>query len=207
MSPLLRQLAEGLRRLFDPLCEVVIHEFSDLEHSIVCLEGNITGRAIGGAATDLLLEKFESGDTDQDLHCYLTSLPGGRVMKSSTIFLRDDDGRAYGAFCVNFDITSFLRFEKMLNGFVATEDRNGVSEMLTDNLHLTLQEMVAETLHEMGDSPSLMSREDKVALIQRLHKKGIFQVKKAVPILADLLGLSRATLYNYLREARVERVV
>src|SRR5579859_6106344 len=86
---ILSQLAVGLRRLFDPYCEVVVHDFTDLEHSIVCLEGNITGRSIGGAATDLLLEKASSGETSEDLHGYLTSLSGGRVMKSSTIFLRD----------------------------------------------------------------------------------------------------------------------
>jgi predicted transcriptional regulator YheO len=204
---MMSQLARGMRILFDPFCEVVVHDFADLEHSIVCLEGNITGRSIGGAATDLLFEKATVGDTDEDLHGYLTSLSGGRVMKSSTIFLRDSHGKAYGAFCVNFEITAFFRFQKLLSSFVATEDRGGVSELLTDNLHTTLQAMVAETLHEMGDTPSLLTREDKIELIQRLHGKGAFQVKKAVPIMADLLGLSRATLYNYLREARIDRVV
>ncbi len=47
-----------------------------------------------------------------------------------------------------------------------------------------------------------MSREDKIDLIARLDEKGVFQVKKAVPILADQLSLSRATVYNYLSEAR-----
>jgi predicted transcriptional regulator YheO len=202
---ILGQLAVGLRRLFDPYCEVVVHDFTDLEHSIVCLEGNITGRSIGGAATDLLLEKASSGETSEDLHGYLTSLSGGRVMKSSTIFLRDADDCAYGAFCVNFEITPFLRFQKLLSSFVETEDRTGVNELLTDNLVTTIQAVVAETLNEMGDSPSLISREDKIELILRLQNKGVFRVKKAVPILADLLGLSRATLYNYLREARVDR--
>ena len=47
-----------------------------------------------------------------------------------------------------------------------------------------------------------MSREEKVSLVGRLADKGIFQVKKAVPVVADQLGLSRATVYNYLRDAR-----
>ncbi|MEZ4832431.1 MAG: PAS domain-containing protein [Caldilineaceae bacterium] len=40
----LAQIAESLRRLFDPFCEVVIHDFSDFEHLIIHLEGNITNR-------------------------------------------------------------------------------------------------------------------------------------------------------------------
>jgi predicted transcriptional regulator YheO len=47
-----------------------------------------------------------------------------------------------------------------------------------------------------------MGREEKIELIGRLAEKGVFQVKKSVSILADQLGLSRATVYNYLREAR-----
>jgi len=200
----LHQLAVALRNLLAPLCEVVIHDFADLEHSIVCLEGNITGRAVNGAATDLLLSKVKSGDTVEDLHDYLTSLPGGRVMKSSTIFLRDETGKAYGAFCVNFEITGFMAFQHTLDAFTATDERTGVTEMLTDDIQTTIQSLVAETLLEMGDSASMMSRDDKIELVQRLQGKGIFQVKKAVPVLADLLGLSRATLYNYLRESRVD---
>ena len=50
MFAVLAQIAESLRRLFDPFCEVVIHEFSDFEHSIIHIEGNITNRKLGGAA-------------------------------------------------------------------------------------------------------------------------------------------------------------
>jgi predicted transcriptional regulator YheO len=62
--------------------------------------------------------------------------------------------------------------------------------------------MIAETMYELDKQTPLMTREDKVELIGRLDAKGAFQVKKAVPLLADQLGLSRATLYNYLSEAR-----
>lgn len=202
----LRRVAVALCTLFAPLCEVVIHDFTDLEHSIVCLEGSISGRAVDGAATDLLLSKVKSGDTTEDLHDYLTGLPGGRAMKSSTVFLRDEDGRAYGAFCVNFDISAFLTFRRILSTLVETDERAGITEMLTDNIQTTLQSLVTETLIEMGENASIMSRDDKIELVQRLQSKGVFQVKKAVPVLADLLGLSRATLYNYLRESRSSEV-
>ncbi|HLH74754.1 MAG TPA: helix-turn-helix domain-containing protein, partial [Chloroflexota bacterium] len=119
-------------------------------------------------------------------------------------FLRDENGKAYGAFCVNFEITGFMTFQRTLDAFTATDERTGVTEMLTDDIQTTIHSLVAETLLEMGDSASMMSRDDKIKLVQRLQGKGVFQVKKAVPILADLLGLSRATLYNYLRESRVD---
>lgn len=200
---LLCQLAVALRRLFSPFCEIVIHDFADFEHSIVCIEGNVTNRRVGGAATDLLLAKASQGDTDADLYNYLTTLPGGRLMKSCTVFLREPDGNAYGAFCVNFDITPFIGMHKAVASFVATDERDDVVETFANDIEDTIHSIVADTLHETGQSLALMGREEKIELIGRLAEKGVFQVKKAVPILADQLGLSRATIYNYLREARL----
>ena len=77
-----------------------------------------------------------------------------------------------------------------------------VSEVLSDDINQTIGGIISETLAEIGDEPRFMNRGGKVDLIARLDAKGIFQVKKAAPILAEQLGLSRATIYNYLREAR-----
>jgi predicted transcriptional regulator YheO len=201
----LSRVALALQRLFHPLCEVVIHDFDDLEHSIVFIAGNLTDRSVGGAATDLLLACVKHGDTDKDLDSYLTSLPSGRIMKSSTIFLRDEAGYAYGAFCVNVDVTAFITFRKQLGAFLTVEEKGEVSELFSDDIRETIEAMIAETMYEIGDRQPLISRESKVKLVARLSEKGAFQVKKAVPIVADLLGLSRATVYNYLREAGHER--
>lgn len=66
-----------------------------------------------------------------------------------------------------------------------------------------MQSLVTQTLLEMGDISSIMDRSDKVELIRRLDERGVVQVSKAISLLADLPGLSRATGYNYLREARI----
>jgi len=198
----LGRVAAMIQQLLGASCEVVLHDFADLEHSIVCIEGNVSGRSLGGAATDLLLSKVRDGGTDGDLHNYTTSLPGGRLTKSGSVFLRDESGKAYGAFCVNLEISQLIRFRKLLDGLISSADGDDVSEMLSDDIHETLQELVAEALYDLGEDVPLMSRESKVALVARLEQKGAFQVKRSMPIVADLLGLSRATLYNYLREAR-----
>jgi predicted transcriptional regulator YheO len=195
---LLKQLSVAVRQLFAPFCEVVIHDFSDLEHSIAYIEGDLTGRSVGGAATNLLLAAARTGDTETDLHNYFTTLPNGRTLKSSTIFLRDCEGRAYGAFCINAEVTAFEQFRRLLNEFAAAEHE--VSEVFSDDIQRTIQTVIAETMSD-HERP-ILTREDKVDLIGRLDAKGVFQVKKAVPILADQLGLSRATVYNYLGEAR-----
>jgi predicted transcriptional regulator YheO len=198
----LRQIADVIEKLFAPYCEVVIHDFSDLEHSIIHLSGNLSDRSIGGAATDLLLTRVRAGLAEADLHNYMTELPNGRVMKSSTTFLRNPDGTPYGAFCINYDIPGFLGFQKILDRFTAIENHAAVSETLSDDIQQTIGSIINRTIAECGISGPILSREDKINLVARLEDKGIFQVKKAAPILADQFGFSRATIYNYLREAR-----
>jgi len=201
----LKRIAVALQRLFEPFCEVVVHDFSDFEHSIIALEGNVTNRTLGGAATDLLLAKAMNGETDEDLYNYLTNLAGGGLMKSSTVFLRDETGHAYGAFCVNFDMTAVVGLRKLLDNLVGPNTRSEISETFSDDIEETIHALVIQTLQDTNQNLPLLSREEKVELIGRLADKGVFQVKRAVPILADLLGLSRATVYTYLRDARGER--
>ena len=199
---LLRQLAIAIERLFSPLCEVVIHDFTDFEHSIVHLEGDVSHRHLGGAATNLLLERARTGDTDSDLYCYTTRLPGDRVMKSSTVFLRDNAGQAYGAFCINYDITALTEIERVIGAMTLNDANESIAEVLSDDINETIRVIISEALAESGGEPRLMSRDGKIEFVARLDSKGLFQVKKAAPIVADHLGVSRATVYNYLREVR-----
>ena len=199
---LLAQLSVGIAKLFAPYCEVVIHDFADLEQSIIHIEGNISGRRVGGAATDLLLTHARNGNTVRDFYNYQTCLPNGRNMKSCTMFLRDGDGAAYGAFCINLDISTFAGFNRLLGEFLALETGSDVSETLSDDIHWTIHTIMREAVNEIGAELPIMSKEDKIDLIARLDEKGAFQVKKAVPLIAEELGLSRSTIYNYLAEAR-----
>ena len=199
---LLKQISVGIAKLFAPHCEVVIHDFSDLERSIIHMEGNISGRKVGGGATDLLLTHARNGDTVRDFHNYQTSLPNGKYMKSCTMFLRDESGAAYGAFCVNLDISAFAGIHRILGDFLALDAGSEVNETLSDDIQQTIHSILREAVNEMGAELPIMSKDDKIDLVTRLDEKGAFQVKRAVPLIAEELGLSRSTIYNYLAEAR-----
>ena len=199
---LLKQISVGIAKLFTPHCEVVIHDLSDLECSIIHIEGNISGRKVGGGATDLLLTHARNGDTVRDFHNYQTSLPNGKNMKSCTMFLRDDSGLAYGAFCINLDISAFAGIHHILGEFLALDAGAEVSETLSDDIQRTIHSILREAVNDLGAELPIMSKDDKIDLIARLDEKGAFHVKRAVPLIAEELGLSRSTIYNYLAEAR-----
>jgi predicted transcriptional regulator YheO len=50
----------------------------------------------------------------------------------------------------------------------------------------------------LGARLAALSREDKQRAVRLLDERGAFQLRKAVEDVADALGVSRFTVYNYL---------
>lgn len=200
----LEPLARVIREAIGQHCEVLIHDFSDLEHSIISIEGDVTGRSVGGSITDLGLAKVRAGDTE-DLYNYTTYTDDGRTLRSCSAFLHDEDGQVFGALCINIDITQFLAFQHVLRDYCRRDDVNGVEESFSDDINEILNSMFEEAVFEIGRPPSHMSKQEKVQLVGDLDDKGAFQVKKAVPFVAGRLGVSRYTIYNYLNEAHQQQ--
>ena len=65
-------------------------------------------------------------------------------------------------------------------------------------VHGTLDRMIAAVESELGARLADLSREDKQKAVRLLDERGAFQLRKAVEDVADALGVSRFTVYNYL---------
>jgi len=51
---------------------------------------------------------------------------------------------------------------------------------------------------------SMDTKTGRMEILRTLDKKGVFDVKDAVPQVCSILSVSQASLYNYLREIRLE---
>ena len=96
---LLKQFADGLARQFGPDCEIVIHDLKkhDMEHSIVYIvNGNITNRRVGDGPSKVVLEAFHNKEAAslKDHVGYLTKAANGKILKSSTFYIHNDDRTA-----------------------------------------------------------------------------------------------------------------
>ncbi|MGH9062592.1 MAG: helix-turn-helix domain-containing protein [Acidimicrobiales bacterium] len=65
-------------------------------------------------------------------------------------------------------------------------------------LHGALQRLIGNLEREMGAPLSELAREDKQRAVHQLDQAGAFMLRKAVEEVADALGVSRFTVYNYL---------
>ena len=65
-----------------------------------------------------------------------------------------------------------------------------------------MEAMVSGELEVMQKPVAYMQKEDKLAVVESLEEKGIFDIKGAVEYVAERLGVTNFTVYNYLKEIR-----
>jgi len=197
-------LVEGISKTFGKNCEVVLHEFKDLKNSIVAIEnGHVTGRDLNSPMTKISLEKVREGTVDSDIINYSEKNIDGRVLKSSTMFIKDNKGKFIGCLCINIDITDFIAAKNVINdimriGAIDTEKPS------KNKVNIILSDIVKETVEALGRPIIYLSKDEKVLIVKKLDHQGAFLIKGAIDYVAEVLQVSKYTIYNYLDEIKGE---
>ncbi|MGI6070384.1 MAG: helix-turn-helix transcriptional regulator [Blautia sp.] len=198
----LKQIAEDIATQFGPDCEVVIHDLktNDPEHSIVYIvNGHITNRSIGDGPSTVVFDALHSEqETLKDHSGYLTKTSDGRILKSSTSYIRDDDGTLHYIFGINYDITKLTIVESALHSLVTPVDTQEKPKEITHNVNDLLDHLIEESVALVGKPVALMNKEDKVTAIQFLNDSGAFLITKSGDKVANYFGISKYTLYSYI---------
>lgn len=203
---LLTQLARGIAAQFGPRCEVVVHDLTaeDPVSTIVAIEnGQVTGRRPGDGPSHVVLEALQ-GDRGQleDHLAYLTRTADGKILKSSTLYLRDGVGRVTAIFGINYDITLLLAARDELNLLTAIPQPQQEPEPICRNVGDLLDELIAQSVRRAGKPVALMTREDKIGAVRFLSDTGAFLITRSGDKIAKFFGISKYTLYSYLDESK-----
>lgn len=203
----LKQLAHGLAIQFGSSCEIAIHDLKtkDLEKSIVYIEnGHVSNRQTGDGPSGIVLETLQSDpSTIHDKLSYLTKTEDGRILKSSTFYIRDDDGSISYIFSLNYDITAFTAASTAIQSLIATKDNlpdlTGDSpRQITHNVNELLDLLIKQAVAKVGKPVAMMKKDDKVAVVQYLDHAGAFLITKSGDKVSSYLGISKFTLYSYM---------
>ncbi|MEG2403493.1 MAG: helix-turn-helix transcriptional regulator [Oscillospiraceae bacterium] len=200
---MLKQLAVGVARQFGPSCEVVVHSLSDndIESSIVAIEnGNVTSRKIGDGPSHVVLEAMQQEGRQMDHLAYLTKTRDGKILKSSTMFVRDEGGKAQYIFAINYDITGMLIAKSGIEALISTEAQNDKEEpeRIVQSVAELLDELIDNSVALVGKPVALMGKDDKIRAIQFLNKAGAFLITKSGDKVSKYFGISKYTLYSYI---------
>lgn len=213
------KLAEFLGRVLGPDYEVVLHDLSNPGKSIVAIaNGQISGRTVGAPLTSMALQAIVNHSHEtEDYRLNYAGLASGKLMRSSTLFIRDEAGAVVGVLCINFDDSRYKELsDRILKlrhpdifvdsnfaydeaaGALAAVAPGQASEQFPDSLASLTDEVLHHALDASPDAAGRLSRHRRHDIVKELDSKGFFRVRGAVKEVARRLGCSPATIYRYL---------
>ena len=198
----LKQIAAGIAAQFGDKCEVVIHDVSGShpEHTIVHIEnGHVSGRRVGDGASKVVMEQLEhQNDQPQDHLCYLTRTPDGKILKSSSLYIRNGRGAVTAIFSINYDVSGLMMIQSTIGDLLSTQDKEQTEPERIINVNHVLDELIEQSVALVGKPVALMNKDDKVRAIRFLNEAGAFLVTKSGDKVAKYFGISKYTLYSYI---------
>lgn len=199
-------IAKSTAKMFGRNCEVVIHDLTNPQASVMFTVNNhVTGRKIGQSFDHLVKTVLLSEDFKEDyLAGYTFVTEDKRTIRSSTSLIRDSNNSVIGAFCINFDVEGLNQMQQFMNTFFSTQvvvqENEEKSEAAIENVEEIVDQLIQQIIQ--NSVHPVMKRHEKIELIRFMDEKGIFLMKGSVEKVASLLGISKVTVYSYLDEIK-----
>lgn len=192
----MQQVAEGLGKTLAPFCEVVLHDLTQPEHAILAIHNNLSGREVGAPATELGLARAADPAFEQVIANYPNTFPDGRLAKSTSIGIKDSEGKYVAALCLNVDLTVFRSLNTMLTQFGSVDTAAAVNETMAPAGADAIRQRIDQFAARLGSTPRALKSDERKALMRELKECGLSDVRRAMDIVAAYLNVSRATVYN-----------
>ncbi len=198
-------LMKGLTTLFGSNCEVTLHDLTgSYESTVVMIEnGHVTGRKVGDCGSNLGLEVLRGTIEGGDKYGYLSNSRDGNILRSSSIYIRNADGKVVGCLCVNMDISSLRLAENALKELTC-DNTHHEDEFFVNDVNELLDHFLQKAQDEIGKPVAYMTREEKIRAVKYLDSKGALLISKAGNRICSFFNISKFTLYSYLDEANGE---
>ena len=202
-------LAQMLVQTFGADCEIVLHDLDDPAHSVVYVENpSVTGRQLGASFDQLVKKVILSDDLKENYAAnYYFTAPNGKRIRSSTLLIKDADGRLTGALCINLDTTQITRQIDFLQSLLPPEPQqktDGAGEgEAREHVSVMIENLMDGILGD-ADAKNL-PREARIEKVRFMEQKGLFLMKGSIENAAEKLGVNKVTIYSYLDEVRGKR--
>lgn len=198
---LLISTCQFLSGILGPTSEVLLHNAKNGRIEWVN-DDSISLRKIGDTNTTSILQllnsKCENSNTDKIVGVLNTS-ETNKLIRNSSLMVRDEQGNLEYVICVNQDITGFSQIEPFIkNLFSIKENKKVVSGSESPDIEEIMTNIILEEVKH-ADVYKLESKAAKIAVLSRLSNRGVFKVKQAIPKVCDLLNMAQPTLYKYLK--------
>jgi predicted transcriptional regulator YheO len=190
-------IAEAVASWLHPHAEVVLHDLAS--DRVVKLWNNISRREPGERS---LIGRDVSVEDGCDVYGpYERSNRDGRRLKCVSVVVRDDRGQRSGLLCLNLDVSQFDALGAFLQAFAATASVSPAA-FTEQDWRERIHSVLGAYLRTINTALPALTREQKIDAVRALDAQQLFETRNAAQHVGDILGVSRATVYNWLGEAR-----
>lgn len=172
---LFSQILDLLEHHFGPQCEIVLHDNTKVtrirslipQRSDQRKERLRRRRAWG-------LEVLSSEQTDTHRYNKVMVTDDGRIIRNSSIFFQDSEGKNIGSLCLNTDITPLVEAQKNLDAFtlLPQEEKKIGEEPFTNDVNQILELLLQECRKRMDKPAKEMNKEEKMEIVRFLESQG-----------------------------------
>lgn len=188
--------------------EIILHSLENLEHSVIQeVNGYYSGRSVGAPITDLalsMLSRIEQ-DNSNSAVCYGNRSKTGVPLRSATLPVLGEKGRIIGLICINFymDIPLSSLLSKFFSPSAPTlQTSSEITENFAGNTDELIETVLSETRTAVWNDSSVTSQNKNKEIVEILYHKGIFNIKDSVIKVAQLLNISKNTVYLHIRNLK-----
>lgn len=216
------KMTEFLGKVLGPDYEVVLHDLTDKNRSVIAIANNhVSGREIGAPLTNIALRFLK--DKVYEMEDYRLEYSGisadGRVLRSSTMFIKHND-KLIGMLCINFDDSRYQELSSKVlelchpNAYIkamqppeysleeTAKGRTTKTESYHNSIDAVAGDAIGRELTRLGVTADRLTVEERIQVISALDADGIFLLKGAVKDVADALHCSQASVYRYLSQIK-----
>ncbi|MFJ3934516.1 transcriptional regulator [Streptomyces sp. NPDC090029] len=191
-------VCQAVALLLGPYAEVVLHA-PDTDR-ILAIWNPMGARGPGDPSLLGELDGLDPAARDV-FGPYEKVLADGRRLSSVSAVLREPDGTAAAVLCVNLDRTPLEQAAAVLSAFGApTAPRP--EPLFEQDWNERVQHIVGAYVRECGRPIDRLTRADRLVVLARLDEAKVFAVRRATPVVAAALRVSRSTLYSLLADLR-----
>lgn len=195
--------ADAIGKLFPNHIEVILHDLST--GKIAYIVNSFSNRVIGDESL-INISKLE-GDADSNdvIGPYRKINSDGKELKSVTSLIRDGQGKPSALMCVNFkteEVDLAINLLSNLTGSIAIQKSAPNKSLLAEDWREQVNILIRLTTDELQTTLVAAKRKHKMAMLKAIDKADIFEIRGSSNYVAEALGISRANLYEILRDAR-----
>lgn len=187
-------IAEAIALLLSPNAEVVIHDFKT--NCIGFIFNNLSKRKVGDES---LLGEMENLPSQEVFSSYFKTNWDGRKMKAVSVVLKNKARKPIGLLCINLDISKWEQMHRFILELIESKVEKP-HFLFKNDCKEKINIYVSTYLKQNGLCLEALDRFQKSELLLELWREGAFETKNAASYVADVLQISRATVYKYLKE-------